>query len=70
MSMIKIDKGIPMPEPKRNRGYPWKELEVGDSFLIPGKSGQQGSSSASFRLHPKTFAARRDGDGWRIWRTA
>lgn len=40
MSEIKIDKGVPLPEPKRGRKgtYPWDELQVGDSFFVPGKT--------------------------------
>lgn len=31
-----IEKGIPMPTPKRQRAkYPWEIMEVGDSFQIP-----------------------------------
>lgn len=40
MSEIKIDKGVPLPEPSK-RGpkhvYPWEKLQVGDSFFVPGK---------------------------------
>lgn len=36
---FKIDKGIPLPPPAkggRNGKYPWREMEVGDSFFMPG----------------------------------
>lgn len=46
--MIEIDKSVPIPEvtPKTSRveaRYPWKQMEVGDSFLVPtdGKNGDK-----------------------------
>lgn len=32
---MKIDKGVPIPE-RGDRKYPWKKMEVGDSFFVPG----------------------------------
>ena len=33
---VNIDKGVPIPANRRyNRKYPWKLMEVGDSFLVP-----------------------------------
>jgi hypothetical protein len=34
--MIKIEKGIPVPECSKDKAvrYPWKKLKVGESFLI------------------------------------
>lgn len=40
--MIQIEKGIPVAEP-RKRGatfepkYPWKQMEIGDSFIVPNE---------------------------------
>ena len=40
--MIEIQKGIPMPARPGGTGriaqYPWRTMEVGDSFFIPGKT--------------------------------
>lgn len=36
--MIKIDKNVPMPEknrPGRKPKYPFREMQVGDSFFVP-----------------------------------
>lgn len=37
--MFAVDKGIPVPkdirENKRNNKYPWKNMEIGDSFFVP-----------------------------------
>jgi len=35
--MIEIDKGVPIPPPRKGTGrpqYPWRDMEVGDSFFI------------------------------------
>ena len=41
---IPVDKGIPVPDDNR-RGrlaiYPWKTMEVGDSFFIEAKAGEK-----------------------------
>ncbi len=62
--MIPIDKGIPMPDfkPRGARAiYPWRTMDVGDSFLIKGKTlsdvraniaGIEGRMNARFRAAP------------------
>lgn len=40
MSEIKIEKGVPIPAPSRREyvsKYPWRRLEVGDSFFAADK---------------------------------
>ena len=34
MTQIKIEKDIPLP--KTRSKYPWAEMDVGDSFFVPG----------------------------------
>jgi hypothetical protein len=67
---MKIDKGIPMPKRNtRNSRYPWKELEVGDSFFIPGSSNGYSTVTYANKVYaPKRFACRKDNAGVRIWR--
>ena len=40
MTTVKIDKGVPVPPPHRNKGapakWPWRDMEPGDSFFAPG----------------------------------
>ena len=71
--MFKIDKGIPVP-PKRGRvpKYPWREMEVGNSFFVPGmKIGAAGSRAASAKKATGwTFRCRSEDGGVRFWRTA
>ena len=78
---IRIEKNVELPC-KRNvcGNYPWREMEVGDSFYtdIPKtfKSIQsfQASLLSSARSYTFTnnlkwkFATRREKDGLRIWR--
>ena len=69
--MYKIEKGIEIPEsgsgvPK----YPWKEMEVGDSFFVknvPYNTLHSSTSYAGSRYHMK-FSARKVEGGYRIWR--
>jgi hypothetical protein len=53
---FKIEKGHPMPEFKRGapRKYPWAQMEVGDSFFVPGNKTQSMSAVACSRakIHP------------------
>ena len=80
--MIPIDKGVPIPAyvpgppvgsaPK----YPWRTMEVGDSFFVGHMDSQQVSSGAAAagRKLSRRFVTRRlieDGiAGIRVWRTA
>jgi hypothetical protein len=68
---IQIDRGIPMPAPARARQYPWKEMEVGDSFLMAGKPSQVANAvSRACRNYGKKFSYRKLREGVRVWRVA
>jgi len=71
---IKIERGIPMPA-KRNGlpKYPWRELEVGDSFFFatdstPEIANLRALASTSSRRMDRKFMARKVDGGIRIWR--
>lgn len=69
--MFKIDKGIEAPTGRSK--YPLKELEIDDSFFVPGATAQ--TISGSFGVQkPKKFSvrARIEGgvSGVRVWRVA
>lgn len=70
--MIEIEDGIPY-EPRSNtlERYPWQQLEIGQSFLYPGKvkSATMAAVRAGKRWG-KTFRVRAMEDGVRIWRVA
>lgn len=74
MAEFKIDKNVPMPKGVRGPGktkYPWREMEVGDSFLLPASLASRGIVGASNnRYAPRRFAIRKTPEGYRIWRIA
>lgn len=69
--MIEIDKGVPLPPRSRanvRRIYPWREMEIGDSFFVPGKTANQMSPSCGRvgrELNAK-FAVRQEANGVRV----
>ena len=67
---ITIDNNVPLPPEKKRNVYPYKDMDVGDSFLIQdGKI--QIVCNANYRASKATgmkFIARRDGNGVRVWR--
>ena len=75
-----IDRNVPFPTWKgkgRYAKYPWPDMEVGDSVFFDDqptgtKSKQAFAARAWGRTQSvkKTFAARKEGKGVRIWRIA
>jgi hypothetical protein len=69
--MIKIEKGIPTPPRSR---YPLRDMEIGDSIFVPGKtslgfSGYVASASQKTGFKFATRKAIEDGvTGLRVWR--
>jgi hypothetical protein len=53
-AVVQIDKGIPMPNPERVRGaapkYPWRTMEVGDSFILREYAGRDSTTRASAQI--------------------
>ena len=65
---IEIEDGIPIPPAEgRASKYPWDEINIGQSFLIPGR---QKKLIVPKRLKPRKFTQRVDETGLRVWRTA
>lgn len=62
-----IDKGVPIPAHGRSK-YPWRTMDIGDSFIIPKLTVSMGA--VNDRYHPKYFIVRKCDDGYRVWRTA
>jgi hypothetical protein len=70
-TQIKVEKAIPIPQ-DRNK-YPFKTMEVGDSFFVPanGEALQrvQNRVSNSWKRHAsKRFLSRQIDGGVRVWR--
>lgn len=73
--MLKIDKGVPMPKPaktERPAKYPFSVMEVGDSFLVEGKTATAFAAQLqrAGRDYGRKFALRTVDGGIRVWRTA
>lgn len=70
--MIKIEKGVPIPAARTNSNncYPWREMEVGDSFVIPGMDRTAGGSRVHYanQLGIGRFTLRSFDGGVRVWR--
>lgn len=74
MNEIKIEKGIPQPPTKGGKKkYPFGEMAIGDSFLVPTDNNGAGSvrCAASYygSRHPGfKFVVRMVDGGCRCWR--
>lgn len=70
MISVGLDKDVPLPEARKR--YPYKEMEVGDSFFVEG-GGIQNICNQNYRTGKKlgrSFIARKEEGGVRVWRTA
>lgn len=72
---IMIDKGIPLPDPKRGIGpSPWfaiiKSLEVGDSFVVPNEKVANNLYNYFRKCSMKCTAREIDAGFYRVWRSA
>ena len=69
MSIV-VEKNIPIPPEKKRNVYPYKVLEIGESFFVPAGKLQI-VCNANYRtgkLLDRKFIARKDGEGVRVWR--
>jgi uncharacterized protein (DUF2249 family) len=63
-----------VPTPHRSQGprvsYPFREMKVGDSFVVPEDYEPQVRTSACAygRRHGKIFTVRKRPEGIRVWR--
>ena len=81
-----VESGVPMPEDKQRYDrykYPWRVMEVGDSFFVPAAPDLNGDLPHSYlklhrlralisyqhRKHPEHFEVRVVDGGVRVWRT-
>jgi hypothetical protein len=70
--MFKIEKKVPIPARTTTQKYPFRDMEVGDSFVATdgGKSVLVAASAFTRRNPEYRFTTRKEGDGIRIWRIA
>jgi hypothetical protein len=70
MDTIEVEKGEAIPEERKVFHYPHKEMDVGDSFVVPVAWKQNvfnANCRAGKRLGMK-FTARTEGEVVRTWR--
>jgi len=72
---IKIDEGIPCPYSVRVDGlnYPFRDMRIGDSFLIPEETNPVNVRMAAFQFSRRgnlgwRFTVRKTKQGYRCWR--
>ena len=76
--MYKIETGIPIPVRTTKGGagrkpkYPFADLKVGESFLVPNKTTEKFGATVTLarKRTGMNFATRNVEGGVRIWRTA
>jgi hypothetical protein len=71
--MYEIEKNVALPpEPNTLGIYPWRELEIGDSFFVKDKKKNNISNMASQagKRMARKFTIRAMEGGIRVWRTA
>ena len=69
--IIAIERNIPPPDIKKRNSYPYKSMDIGDSFFIPEVSIRTvcNNNYRAGKTHERKFVARREGNGVRVWRT-
>lgn len=71
---IQIERGIPVPSHNKGRRglYPFRDMQVGDSFVVDQRRKASAQRAASFygKSHGQVFTARSVPDGVRIWRVS
>lgn len=65
---ITIQKGISIPPASQAGRYPWKSMEVGDSFYAEMK--RPGAFHTAARHQKIKISYRKEGNGYRVWRIA
>ena len=68
----KIDKGVPVPAGARYQKYPFKSMEIGDSFFVPGGTNKTHGSitSGAQKALGHKYTIRQVEGGLRVWRVA
>jgi len=71
---IVIEKGVPLPATGTGRPsiYPWRKMDIGDSFFIPGTTTKKfaGQAGRAAIRTGRRFSTRTVDGGVRVWRIA
>jgi hypothetical protein len=67
--MFEIEHDVPPPACASVRRYPWREMAIGDSFVLPAPHSNPWAMAANAgRKYGMRFVTRTVKGGWRIWR--
>lgn len=69
--MFHVDKGLPIPHAATRQRYPWKEMDIGDSFFV-ADGNQKSIACAAYQATARLgwrFITRTVDGGIRVWRT-
>ena len=68
--VYEITKDVPVPQPIKRHNYPYRDLQVGESFWVAGISMQSlcNSNRRQSKALARKFICRKEGDGVRVWR--
>ena len=72
ITAIELETGKPVPVPRVVYAYPYEEMEVGDSFVVP-VAARAKVLNANYRAGKRlgrVFIARTEGEFIRVWRQA
>jgi predicted hydrocarbon binding protein len=67
---IVTESGVKMPKPRVVYAYPYEDMEVGDSFVVPLEARAK-VLNANYRAGKRlgrAFVARTEGEVVRVWR--
>jgi hypothetical protein len=70
--MFKIEKGVPMTAPSRDRSGRWKDLlrqmEVGDSVLLESQTHATSIRNTAKRMGMQVRCQQQEDESFRAWR--
>ena len=71
MSQIIVEKNVPFPKDRKSsNNYPYKQMEIGDSFFID-EASIRSVCNLNYRMSKMLgmrFIGRKEGIGVRVWR--
>ena len=67
---MEIEKDVPLPASVEKNSYPYRNMEIGDSFYVEGikLNTMLNTNWRWSRKLDRNFIARKEGDGIRVWR--
>jgi hypothetical protein len=72
ITAIEVQSGVALPQPRVVYAYPYGEMDVGDSFVVPLEARQKvmNANTRAWKRLGRKFVARTEGDVVRVWRVS